>query len=99
MTAPAPLGQNVIKKHIAKRAPSRHDNTVRVRNGTLFFHTRTERKMFWDRIGLDLPDFWRARDEEIADALWHEAFAKHVEMGGSLLITDESGKVVFVAAF
>jgi hypothetical protein len=35
----------------------------------------------------------------MADALWHEAFAKHVAMGGSLLITDESGKVVFVAAF
>jgi non-specific serine/threonine protein kinase len=27
MTAPAPLGQNVINNHIAKRAPSRHDNT------------------------------------------------------------------------
>ena len=25
-TAPAPLGQNVINNHIAKRAPSRHDN-------------------------------------------------------------------------
>jgi hypothetical protein len=29
MTAPAPLGPNVINNHIAKRAPSRHDNTVR----------------------------------------------------------------------
>jgi hypothetical protein len=64
-----------------------------------FFHTRTERRMLWDRTGLDLPDFWRATDEEMADALWHEAFAKHVAMGGSLLITDENGKVVFVAAF
>ena len=27
MTAPAPLGPNVINNHIAKRAPSRHDNT------------------------------------------------------------------------
>jgi hypothetical protein len=27
MTAPAPLGRNVINNHIAKRAPSRHDNT------------------------------------------------------------------------
>ena len=26
MTAPAPLGLNVINMHIAKRAPSRHDN-------------------------------------------------------------------------
>ena len=29
MTAPAPLGPNVINNHIAKRAPSRHDNTLR----------------------------------------------------------------------
>jgi site-specific DNA recombinase len=29
MTAPAPLGPNVINNHIAKRAPSRHDNTQR----------------------------------------------------------------------
>ena len=28
MTAPAPLGPNVINNHIAKRAPSRHDNTT-----------------------------------------------------------------------
>jgi hypothetical protein len=55
--------------------------------------------MSWDRTGLDLPDLWRTPDTEIADALWHEAFTKHVEMGGSLLITDESGKVVFVGAF
>ena len=27
MTAPAPLGRNVVNNHIAKRAPSRHDNT------------------------------------------------------------------------
>ena len=64
-----------------------------------FFHTRTERRMTWDSTGLDLPDFLAAPDDEITDALWHEAFAKHVEVGGSLLITDESGKVVFVAAF
>lgn len=69
-----------------------------------FFHTRTERRMTWDNTGLDLPDFLAAPDEaapddEITDALWHEAFAKHVEVGGSLLITDESGKVVFVTAF
>jgi hypothetical protein len=64
-----------------------------------FFHTRTERRMFWDWTGLDLPNFLAAPDDEMADALWHEAFAKHVATGGSLLITDESGKVVFVAAF
>jgi hypothetical protein len=29
MTAPAPLGQNVINNHIAKRAPSRHDDAIR----------------------------------------------------------------------
>ena len=28
MTAPAPPGPNVINNHIAKRAPSRHDNTL-----------------------------------------------------------------------
>jgi hypothetical protein len=28
MTAPAPLGQNVINNHIAKRAPSRHDGAL-----------------------------------------------------------------------
>lgn len=27
MTAPDPQSSNVIQKHIAKRAPSRHDNT------------------------------------------------------------------------
>jgi len=27
MTAPAPLGPTVNNNHIAKRAPSRHDNT------------------------------------------------------------------------
>ncbi|QRM35432.1 hypothetical protein [Microvirga sp. VF16] len=26
MTAPAPRGPNIINNHIAKRAPSRHDN-------------------------------------------------------------------------
>jgi hypothetical protein len=63
-----------------------------------FFHVRTERRMIWDRTGLDLPDLWRSQDTEMADALWHEAFAKHVHSGGALLITDESGKVVFAAA-
>ena len=28
MTAPAPLGRNVNNNHIAKRAPSRHDDAV-----------------------------------------------------------------------
>jgi hypothetical protein len=31
MTAPAPLGPSIINNHIAKWAPSRHDNTVRCR--------------------------------------------------------------------
>jgi hypothetical protein len=30
MTAPAPRGPSIINNHIAKRAPSRHDNAKRL---------------------------------------------------------------------
>ena len=33
MTAPAPPGPNIINNHIAKRAPSRHDNTLQTAVG------------------------------------------------------------------
>ncbi len=34
MTAPAPRGRTVINNHIAKRAPSRHDDAVRTKAGS-----------------------------------------------------------------
>jgi hypothetical protein len=65
-----------------------------------FFHTRTDRRIFCDRTGLDLPDFWSAPDDELTNALWHEAFAKRLRGCGqmeALEITDESGQVVLEA--
>ncbi|MGF9763675.1 hypothetical protein AAII07_52020 [Microvirga sp. 0TCS3.31] len=63
-----------------------------------FFHIRTECRMLWDRIGLDLPDFWGTPDAEIAEALWHEALDRKLRTRQILIITNESGKAVFVTA-
>jgi hypothetical protein len=46
MTAPAPRGPNVINNHIAKRAPSRHDDSQEAQ----VFANRDEA-----REALDLP--------------------------------------------
>jgi hypothetical protein len=34
MTAPAPLGPSIINNHIAKRAPSRHDDATQTPFGS-----------------------------------------------------------------
>jgi hypothetical protein len=39
MTAPAPLGLNVINNHIAKWAPSRHDGAVPFRKLSAASHS------------------------------------------------------------
>jgi hypothetical protein len=54
--------------------------------------------MFWDKVGLDLPDLWQSSDPEMVVALWHEALAKGTEAGQVLIITDEERNTLFVAA-
>jgi hypothetical protein len=44
MTAPAPLGQNVINNHIAKRAPSRHDITTKTAAETAWISSLLSKK-------------------------------------------------------
>jgi hypothetical protein len=63
-----------------------------------YFHHRTENRMFWDKVGLDLPDLWQSSDPEMVVALWHEALAKGTEAGQVLIITDEERNTLFVAA-
>lgn len=63
-----------------------------------FFHHRTRNRMFWDRIGLDLPDLWQSSDPEMTVAIWHEALAVHSKVGHALIITDENRQTLFVAS-
>jgi hypothetical protein len=51
-TAPAPLGRNVINNHIAKRAPSRHDDALTAQAQA---EVRTEYRPEGLRFIVDLP--------------------------------------------
>ena len=57
MTAPAPLGPSIINKHIAKRAPSRHDNTVhmcKTQRGVRASHrSRMVNTYYWGELASD----------------------------------------------
>ena len=63
-----------------------------------FFHIRTEKRLFWDRTGFDLPDLWNAADAEMAAALWNEVMTKQLDMGHTVIVMDKGGKVLFVSA-
>jgi len=79
MTAPAPLGPNVINNHIAKRAPSRHDNT----DAAMIPLAGQERPFtsiedLWRRAGIPVSALERLADADAfgsihvnrRDALW-----------------------------
>jgi hypothetical protein len=64
-----------------------------------FFHTRISDQLIWDTTGLELPEIARPDDPELTSALWSEAFDKHLNIGRDLVVTNVTGKVVFVTAF
>ncbi len=63
-----------------------------------FFHTQPCDRLIRDATGLELPEIASRQDPELTSALWSEAFDKHLRMGRSVVVTDETGKVVFVTA-
>ncbi len=63
-----------------------------------FFHHRIGDRMMWDRVGCELPDLGITPDPEGAMALWTNMIAGQVQPGRILVITDETGKVLFVTA-
>jgi ATP:corrinoid adenosyltransferase len=63
-----------------------------------FFHVHTAEQIILDRVGMVLPDFDTAPDQEMAKALWQEAFDARSSTGQTLVVTDEVGSVMFVTA-
>ncbi len=63
-----------------------------------FFHHRVGDRMMWDGIGLELPDLGLEPASDEAMALWMDALAGHVEPDRILVITNDIGQVLFVAA-
>lgn len=53
--------------------------------------------MVWDGTGVELPNLRLASESDPA-LLWTQALAGQVPSDQILVITDESGKVLFVAA-
>jgi hypothetical protein len=62
-----------------------------------FFHSHTMDRVIQDQTGLDLPALARSEDPEMTLALWYEVIIQHIQRNQSLVVTDETGKVVFVA--
>jgi hypothetical protein len=62
-----------------------------------FFHSHTMDRVIRDQTGLDLPALARSEDPEMTLALWYEVIIQHIQRNQSLVVTDETGKVVFVA--
>ena len=62
-----------------------------------FFHSHTRDRVIRDQTGLDLPALARSEDPEMTMALWYEVIIQHIQRNQSLVVTDETGKVVFVA--
>jgi len=62
-----------------------------------FFHTYTEHRLIQDTTGLELPSLLRPEDAELSLTLWSEVFDRQLRISSSFVITDEFGKVLFVA--
>jgi hypothetical protein len=63
-----------------------------------FFHTSIHDRLIWDVTGLELPEIASSEDAELTLALWSEVFTKQFQEGRNLVITDATGKVLFVTA-
>jgi hypothetical protein len=61
-----------------------------------FFHTSIQDRLIWDVTGLELPEIASSEDAELTLALWSEAFTKQFQKGRNLVVTDATGKVLFV---
>jgi hypothetical protein len=62
-----------------------------------YFHRCIGERMIWDSNGIELPNLRLASDPDPA-SLWTQALAGQVASDQILVITDEYGKVLFVAA-
>lgn len=63
-----------------------------------FFHHRIGDRMIWDGTGLELPDLRLTPDPDRAAALWMDVLEGRVQPGRILVVTNESGQVLFVSA-
>jgi hypothetical protein len=63
-----------------------------------FFHTSIQDRLIWDTTGLELPEIASSEDAELTLALWSEVFTKQFQKGRNLVVTDATGKVLFVTA-
>jgi hypothetical protein len=61
-----------------------------------FFHQRIGDRMMWDGTGLELPDLGLVPDPDQAAALWTEIIEGRLQPGRILVITSETGQVLFV---
>jgi hypothetical protein len=59
-----------------------------------FFHQRIGDRMMWDGTGLELPDL--GLDPDQAAARWTEIIEGRLQPGRILVITSETGQVLFV---
>ncbi len=62
-----------------------------------FFHTYLGHRLIEDTTGLELPSLLKPEDSELSLALWSEVFDRQLRISSSFVITDEFGKVLFVA--
>ena len=63
-----------------------------------FFHTSIQDRLIWDVTGLELPEITSPEDAELTLALWSEVLSRQFLKGRALVITDATGKVLFVTA-
>jgi hypothetical protein len=62
-----------------------------------FFHHRIGDRMMWDTVGCELPDPGLPPHRDGVSAVWTDILAERVQPDRILVITDEVGKVLFVA--
>ena len=62
-----------------------------------FFHSCLNDQLRWDTTARELPNIASSDDAELTVALWSEVLALQCQKAKAFVITDEAGKVLFVA--
>jgi hypothetical protein len=62
-----------------------------------FFH-RIGDRMMWDGVGLELPDLGLVPDPDRAVAVWTDILAGRLRPERILVVTNDTGQVLFVSA-